>query len=858
MRVPFNPNKSLALVIGAGARFEAEKLMEQTINDARTVSKQLTRLCKVPEDKIITLCGPEASSHAIEAELDRIASVTLPDPLEIFFFYFSGHGAVSKHGYCLVCNDNNGKELDNGLMLSDKLMKKLQAVNTLKMLVLLDCCHAEGMTATAETPFDNEALVIPKPNRLVLSASHFEQVSFLSRPVSVFTYALLEGLSGKYLLGSDRYITVFDLALFVRERVAALSKQKQKPQLNVLQNNITSNFALAHYPEGMQRKPIFDSAFSLVTIDGKSIDTGEPAERDVEFAEGLDWIKNNAITGDGEDLIIKIKGSIRSLNFNLLNAENLVSKMDEAEELRKDILRESDPNRKKQKSLRLGRISKEINSSKEYILSLATTFSRIELNTERLRNAYEEFLKGNADVVDKILDLESLEGEQREILRSAGEIDEQKKLSDKRRILNSNEFLLKASNTLLLDGETDKYRTAETLFLKSIETYRNTVNLFAYGSFLISQNRFHEAAGIFGECISSYSNAPGDRKKFRGDVASAYQNMAYCLEQLNQFVPAEECYLNSLSIYEDMKREGEDVEKELSAAYNNIANLKMSGPDFQESEQYLLKSLQIKKKLSESGSPENMLSLAFGFLGLGKYLAEKGDYENSYNINGSALTILDALRSEFPGKYDAEYARTVNNIAQMLSNMDQIEVAREAFEDCLALRRSLFRNNPAGFSADLSSTLNGYGLMEYKQRNFSKAEILLKEALDLRRELASDFPDSFEDEFAESLENYGMLVLNTKGASSAEPFISESIQIIEKLKARMPRIFLLRDARLKYHRALVHYVAGEVYEAVALSDEALGIADSHKSSGSARHLAESIRKFLFEIGRNEERESEKL
>jgi len=148
--------------------------------------------------------------------------------------------------------------------------------------------------------------------------------------------------------------------------------------------------------------------------------------------------------------------------------------------------------------------------------------------------------------------------------------------------------------------------------------------------------------------------------------------------------------------------------------------------------------------------------------------------------------------------------------------------------------------------------------MEYKQRNFSKAEILLKEALDLRRELASDFPDSFEDEFAESLENYGMLVLNTKGASSAEPFISESIQIIEKLKARMPRIFLLRDARLKYHRALVHYVAGEVYEAVALSDEALGIADSHKSSGSARHLAESIRKFLFEIGRNEERESEKL
>ncbi len=855
MKVPFNPKKSLALVTGAGARFEAEKLMEQTIDDARIVSEQLRGLCKIPQDRIITLCGKDASSNAIEAELDRIALLTLPDPLEMFFFYFSGHGAVYKGSYCLVCNNNDGKRLDNGSIFSETLMKKLQAVNALKMLVLLDCCHAEGMTASSETPVAEDTLVIEKPNRLVLSASHFDQVSFLSRPVSVFTYALLEGLSGKYLLGSDRYVTVFDLALYVRERVAALSKQKQKPQLNVLQNNITSNFALAYCPDSMQRTPVFESAFSLVTIDGKSIDTGEPAERDVEFAEGLDWIRNNTITGDEENLIIKIKGSIRSLSYNLLNAENLVSKMDEAEELRKDILRESDPNRKKQKSLRLGRISKEINSRKEYILSLATTFSKIELNTERLRNAYEEFLKGNADVVDKILDLESLEGEQREILRSAEEIDEQKKLSDERRILNSNEFLLKASNTLLLDGDAEKYKTAEALFLKSIETYRNTVNLFAYGTFLISQNKFKEAAAMFGECINSYSNAPGDRKKYRGDVASAYQNMAYCLEQLNEFELAEDCYQNSLSIYEDMRKEGENVEMELSAAYNNIANLKMSGPDFAESEQYLLKSLEIKKKLSESGSPESMLSLAFGFMGLGKYLAEKGDYVNSYNINGSALTILDGLRSEFPGKYDAEYARTVNNIAQMLTNMKQIEVAREAFEDCLALRRNLFRNNPAGFTADLSSTLNGFGLMEYKQRNFSKAETLLAEALELRRELARDFPDSFEDEFAESLENYGMLVLNTKGASSAEPFISESIQIIEKLKAKMPRIFLLRDARLKYHRALVHYVAGEIEEAASLSKVALGIADGLESSGSARHLAKSIRKFLFEIGRNEEHEN---
>lgn len=86
MNRPFDPERSMALVIGAGARFEADSLMLQTIDDAEFVSGKLTTVCNIPSQRIISKYGPDASSEALLKELDRIAEQTLEDPLEIFFF----------------------------------------------------------------------------------------------------------------------------------------------------------------------------------------------------------------------------------------------------------------------------------------------------------------------------------------------------------------------------------------------------------------------------------------------------------------------------------------------------------------------------------------------------------------------------------------------------------------------------------------------------------------------------------------------------------------------------------------------------------------------------------------------------
>lgn len=851
MNRPFDPERSMALVIGAGARFEADSLMLQTIDDAEFVSGKLTTVCNIPSQRIISKYGPDASSEALLKELDRIAEQTLEDPLEIFFFYFSGHGAVNKGKYYIICNNNDGKGFGKGTVESYVLMGKLQAVNTIKMVVLLDCCHAEGMTASDDNPINDESLTLSKPNRVVLSASHYDQVSFLSRPVSVFTYALLEGLSGKYLSGNDKYITIFDLAMYVREKVSALSRQKQKPQLNIIQNNLTSNFAVAFHSEGRPDTPVFETAFSLVTIDGKGIETDSEQAVDEVFRAENEWIRLNISAGDSLEFIVSVKGDARDLNVNLLNIESVVSKMDEAEELRKDLNHETDTSRRKQKLLRLERITKELNEQKENIISLARTFGRIELNQTRLRRAYEEFLKGNIQKVDMILDSETLEKEQAGILSMYEEAEQQIIEADKLRQQNSEEFLLKAYNVLLIDAMPERFVLAENHFRNSIKSYRNTKNLFAFGSYLRGQNRFEEAAGLFGECISAYMNAPGDRKKYRNDVASAYQNLGYCLKSMNDQKSAVKCFENGVSILNEMNEEGIDVNDDLASAYSNLAIQNMEMMDYKSAETNLLASLSIKKKLSESGKPEHLYSLALGFLNLGKFLSDKGEYLNSFNISGSALSILDELNSGANGKYDPDIARAMNNMGQSLSSYigsnedkENTETARKIFEDCIAVRRRLCARNIAAYRPELAGTLNGYGLFEYRQRNFEMARALLAEALEIRQDLADQSPASFSDELAESLENIGMLKLNTDDVKGGGADLHKAAGLIERLEKLQPGVYGLRLAQLKFHLAIFHSLKNETEEAVSLCESALSLAEKFPGLSQSGNIKKSVANLL--------------
>lgn len=308
---PFDAKKAYALSIGIGNRPEDSDAMGTTAADAKRISRELIGRARFMPEQVYTLQNEEATTQNVIEKLDKLAAATKENPADMVIIYFSGHGCVKDGNYYLVARDTQNADIPGTAISGSLFVEKLQAIDTDKMLVMLDCCHSGGIYNPADIPFEKEA-ILAKPNRVILSASHSSQVSYLSRPLSIFTYALVEGLAGKYFADGDTEVTLINLAMYIRERVYPLSGNKQQPQLNILQNAQTSDFAIVRYPNGEPRPAAFDEDFALFTSEGKNINTNIAPVRDDAFRDQFSWIIN--ITGDDNIVLQDVKNSNVNIN----------------------------------------------------------------------------------------------------------------------------------------------------------------------------------------------------------------------------------------------------------------------------------------------------------------------------------------------------------------------------------------------------------------------------------------------------------------------------------------------------------------------------------------------------------------
>ncbi len=312
-----------ALIIGIGQRPQGDSTaMAITAQDAQKISDELQKRVKIPQNNITCLSKEQTSKQGILNALDNLIARTATKAADMVWVYFSGHGYRSKEAkHYLICHDTTEADWQTTALAGSDFVAKLQQIKAGKMLLLLDCCHAGGITADeleqTAIPFDPESLLKTQPNRVVLTASHAQQTSLTSTPVSLFTFALVEGLAGTYLQADEKDIKFFDLAMYVRERVYPLSKRKQQPQLNVLEESSTKNFVLLHYPEGKPSGRAFDEAFQLLDETKSLINLDEPTETDTTYRQQFQWLMRNEVKIDGNhNVVTAINGQNITINQN--------------------------------------------------------------------------------------------------------------------------------------------------------------------------------------------------------------------------------------------------------------------------------------------------------------------------------------------------------------------------------------------------------------------------------------------------------------------------------------------------------------------------------------------------------------
>ena len=243
-----------ALIIGMGAD------LPNTVQDAAGLADILkdAERCAYPPGQVSLLTGEQATRPAVLTALEALAG--LSDPQATVVVYFSGHGyrvtASLGEFYYLMPFGYNLDHLYDTAIRGDEFTSRLRAIPAQKLLVLLDCCHAGGLTkpepaglTLAKSPMPPEAasLLAEGRGRVLIASSQQDEVSFAGRPYSAFTLALIEALCGVGAATQDGYVRVSDLAMHAREVVPGRTAKRQHPILSFEQ---ADNFILAYYAAG--------------------------------------------------------------------------------------------------------------------------------------------------------------------------------------------------------------------------------------------------------------------------------------------------------------------------------------------------------------------------------------------------------------------------------------------------------------------------------------------------------------------------------------------------------------------------------------------------------------------------------
>jgi uncharacterized caspase-like protein len=144
------------------------------------------------------------------SELERLASTTTADSTVLL--YFSGHGYEFKSPigafYYLMPFGYDKTQLPTTAISGAEFTARLQAIPAQKILVLLDCCHAGGLSdlenlglevAKSPLPPEAQALFAKGQGRVIIASSMSSEISLTGRPTVLFTTALIEVLCGKGL-----------------------------------------------------------------------------------------------------------------------------------------------------------------------------------------------------------------------------------------------------------------------------------------------------------------------------------------------------------------------------------------------------------------------------------------------------------------------------------------------------------------------------------------------------------------------------------------------------------------------------------------------------------------------------------
>ena len=263
---------SHALLIGI-ANYNEFSRLSKTLNDVQDIASVLRdpNFCGYPTGQVVSLLDDHATREGVNKALAELAQRTGPQSTVVI--HYAGHGLKIESGphkgaYLLpvdAVRSADPVKVAGSAISGEQFAELLQQIPAKKLLVILDCCHAQGVGLLRGGNSDAEMDDVTRgvdgsvlrggvtdellsglaggEGRVVLSAASLAQGA-IERYVDrngLFTKHVLAGLRG-LAPGNDTFIKVFDLFTYVSEQVRRESAEKQTP---VFRGEVKDNFPVA-------------------------------------------------------------------------------------------------------------------------------------------------------------------------------------------------------------------------------------------------------------------------------------------------------------------------------------------------------------------------------------------------------------------------------------------------------------------------------------------------------------------------------------------------------------------------------------------------------------------------------------
>jgi hypothetical protein len=172
---------------------------------------------------------------------------------DLLLFYFSGHGVAESGESYLLARDTRVSALKHTAVSMRDVRELLELSPARAKVMVLDACHSGASIGKAEptmTPEFIRRVFEEAEGMAVLASCKQGQKSWEWREKgrSVFTYYLLEALSGRADLGGKKgFVTVSDISRYVTNGVKIWAADRGAPQTPTLQYTVAGDIILVYY-----------------------------------------------------------------------------------------------------------------------------------------------------------------------------------------------------------------------------------------------------------------------------------------------------------------------------------------------------------------------------------------------------------------------------------------------------------------------------------------------------------------------------------------------------------------------------------------------------------------------------------